>query len=150
MRNIATGFVLLFVAASLRPVCALASECDVTGAGSCSGIKPASHYQRLERPTGSDQASFLRIADKNPIVQGCITDFRSVRCDQTTVLIHAHSVLLERAPVVMSDGVPHRQFRSDVKQRAGNSLSPYTMQFAGADDMRYDHPGRQGRMAHRR
>ena len=130
MREIATRFVLLLAAAGLQPMCALALEFDVTGAQSCSAIRCPSRYQRVEPPI------------KNPTGQGCNTDFRYVRCGGTADLMRTRSVLLERTPAVMRDGVPpHRQFRSD------SSLSLYPVQWPVADNVWFEHLGRhRGRL----
>jgi len=130
MREIATRFVLLLAAAGLEPMCALALEFDVTGAQSCSAIRCPSRYQRVEPPI------------KNPTGQGCNTDFRYVRCGGTADLMRTRSVLLERTPAVMRDGVPpHRQFRSD------SSLSLYPVQWPVADNVWFEHlGGHRGRL----
>ena len=123
MRELVTRLVVLAAVASVSPVYALALECDVSDAETCSSINSGSHCQGLGRPGGSDQVAFVRTVKGDPIAQGCNADFRSARCGAATD--------------------PIRQGGSDIKQWAVSSLvSLDTRQLPGSDNVRHAYPGR--------
>jgi hypothetical protein len=120
MRELVTTFILLLAAALLRPVSALALECDLTGACSSSNIHGTWHYQGSEQPTDSGQMSFMRMV--TPIEQGYNTSFRSVWLDEITDPTHTHDLLVGCVPVVMHEAMPQRNFGLDLNKTARNSL----------------------------
>jgi hypothetical protein len=122
MRELVTTFVLLLGAVLLRPVSAMALECDLVNTDSSTNTNGACNYQRFGQPMDGSQMSFMQMANNDPVEQGYRSGFRSAWLAAAADLTHAHNLRVHSVPIVMIDGGAYQQLRLDSNQMAVNSL----------------------------